>query len=162
MIFDNRDKIVSVRKRRLYLTIATCLIIVLIMLLDFFKKPFLGMQNYVLAIFFGVIYLIAGLYFLYKRENYIYFSNEQNKFTFRYFSLSIFNSKKRMAIEIPKKDFVKYELLKGPLGLSEEIALFQKTGNKVFRYSPFSLSGITKDQRTDILDQLDLYTRQNK
>lgn len=59
------------------------------------------------------------------------------------------------AIEIPKSQFVKYEIKKSNLGLRTSIILYQRTKKGIAKYPPVAINTLTKSERRDMFDALD-------
>ena len=74
-----------------------------------------------------------------KIPYFVSYNDHGEMIVMRYYPLSLFNSKKH-SIEIPKPQFVKYELKPFFFGRHQKIILYQHFRNKVVAYPPISLS----------------------
>ena len=74
----------------------------------------------------------------------------------RYYPVSMFTSRKN-SIEIPKQQFLKYELKPFLLGTQHYLILHQKFRGKEAKYPLISLSALEKEDRRSLLQSLDRY-----
>jgi hypothetical protein len=58
------------------------------------------------------------------------------------------------SIEIPKSQFIKYEIKKKYFGLRTSIVLYQKTDKGLSKYPPVSLATLDKSEKRDLLENL--------
>jgi len=105
-----------------------------------------------------VLYVAINIVNSGKRPNFVFYSDQGEMLIMRYYPLSLFNSKKH-SIEIPKQQFVKYELKPFFFGREHKIVLYQHFRNKVVAYPPISLSALEEEDRTLIIASLQKYCR---
>ena len=136
--------------------ITTVLFIILIILLLFvpISSVINGVSNSLLAIFIATAYIIYAVYNSFRNYNYIYFNNETDKLILRYFSPSVFTSKKN-SIEIPREEFAGYKLKSFFMRYREKIVLFRATRKGIASYPPVSLTALTIKERHMLLRALD-------
>jgi hypothetical protein len=72
----------------------------------------------------------------------------------RYYPISLFTSRKN-SIEIPKSQFIKYEIKPFLLGTQKWVILYQNFRNKEAKYPPVSLSAVDRKDREKILSSLE-------
>ena len=77
--------------------------------------------------------------------NYIFFTDDSGKFTFKFVSLRPFDNKKKL-IEIHKKDFDNSSFKKSFFNLKTDLTLYANTANGVVSYPSISLSALSKEQ----------------
>ena len=139
------------------MTIGFTLIIVVLILVPWFDKPGLWLTEYHFMIFIAVLYVAINIGNSGKKPCFISYSDHGEMLVMRYYPLSLFNSKKH-SIEIPKQQFVKYELKPFFFGRQHKIILYQHFRNKVVAYPPISLSALDEDDQTRIIASLQKYT----
>jgi len=140
------------------MTMGFTLIIVVLILVPWFDKPGLWLTEYHLMIFIAVLYVAINIVNSRKLPYFVSYSDHGEMILMRYYPLSLFNSKKH-SIEIPKQQFVKYELKPFFFGQHHKIILYQHFRNKVVAYPPISLSALEEDDQTRIIASLQKYTR---
>lgn len=128
--------------------------ITIILFTSTYENTFLGMNKYGWSIAVAGMYILLILFNSIRDYNYIYYNDEKEKISFKYFSLSVFNQRKN-AIEIPRKDFTGYSYKARFLGLNKYIVLKQKIKSRVAEYPRISLSLLTKNELSDLLKSLD-------
>ncbi|MCK5134748.1 MAG: hypothetical protein KAR19_03100 [Bacteroidales bacterium] len=156
MKVDNQRNTYRIWIRRLILTILFTLLILLILFLPWFEVADMWLSKYHLIIAVGMIYIVISLVNYLKNPNFVSFSDQGEKIVMRYYPVSIFNSRKH-SIEIPKKQFVKFELQDFLMGSQQKIILYQNFRNKVAKYPPISLSALDKEDREKIIQSLSKY-----
>lgn len=136
--------------------ISTILFIILIILLLFIPMNDIvnGISNSLLAIFIATAYIIYAVYNSFRNYNYIYFNNETDKLILRYFSPSVFTSKKN-SIEMPKEEFTGYKLHSFFMRYREKIVLYRATRKGIANYPPVSITALTVKERHMLLRALD-------
>lgn len=158
MKLDNQKNTYRIWIRRLIMTIVFTLAIIALIFLPWFDVPDVKVNEYHLMILIGIIYVVINVYNARKIPCFISYNDHGDMIIMRYYPLSLFNSKKH-SIEIPKKQFVKYELKPFFFGRSEKIVLYQHFRNKVVGYPPISLSALDEEDKNSILASLRKYTK---
>jgi len=157
MKYDNKHNTYRIWLRRLLMAIIFTILIVLILLTDWFDNPEGQLNKYHLIIAISVVYVTISLVNYLKLPYYVYFSDTDDMIIIRYYSVSIFNSKKN-SIEIPKKQFVRFETRKFFFGSGEKLIVYQNFRKKIAKYPPISLSAVDKKDRERIKNALRKYT----
>lgn len=132
------------------------LIIVVLILTTWFEDIWL--TEYHIIIFIGLIYIVINIIQSRKIPCFVSYNDHGEMIVMRYYPLSLFNHRKH-SIEIPKQQFVKFELKPFFFGKEVKIILYQHFRNKVVSYPPISLSALEEDDRNRILASLHKYTR---
>jgi len=158
MRIDNKKNTYRIWLRRLIIAIIFTLAIVALILAPWFSNPDLWLTEYHVIIFIAVLYVAINIVNSGKRPNFVFYSDQGEMLIMRYYPLSLFNSKKH-SIEIPKQQFVKYELKPFFFGREHKIVLYQHFRNKVVAYPPISLSALEEEDRTLIIASLQKYCR---
>jgi len=94
-----------------------------------------------------------------KRPYYVSYNDQGDTLVIRYYPNSIFTSRKN-SIEIPKQQFVKYELKPFFLKSQQYMILHQNFRGKVVAYPRISLSALDKQDLEKMLLSLDKYIPQ--
>jgi len=134
------------------------LLIVLILLTSWFDNPDGELSKYHLVIAISAVYFVVSLFNYLRNPYFIFFSDGGEMLILRYYPLSIFNHKKN-SIEIPKTQFLKFELNKFFFGMEEKLIVYQNYRNKIAKYPPISLSALSKKDRERILAALQKYMK---
>jgi len=158
MKVDNKRNTYRIWLSRLVITIVFTLVILLILFLPWFDNPDSGVTKYHVIILISLVYIIINLYNYLKRPNFVSYSDEGEMLIMRYYSLSLFNSKKH-SIEIPKKQLIKFELEAFLFGSQQRIILVQNFRKKVAKYPPISLSAVDKEDQQRIIQSLSKYVK---
>jgi len=145
MIIDAKDEATTLRKTKAFVMMVWLALIVVTLL-------YIPVD----ATYKAVIYIVSSISFLifywfqYKMEyTYFYFSNNNKNLIFRFYSLRIFSGKPK-TIEIPKKNFMKYDILTSFFDKKDFLVLYQKTPKGVVKYPPIPLTLLSNKQKTEL------------
>ena len=156
MKIDNQRNTYRIWLSRLVMTIVFTLIILLIVFLPWFDETEFWLSKYHVAIFISVIYILINWINYLKRPNFVSYSDQGEMLVVRYYPVSMFTSRKN-SIEIPKTQFVKFELQPFLLKSQHYLILFQNFRGKVVPYPRISLSAMEKEDRENMLKSLEKY-----
>ena len=141
---------------RLVMAIVFTLAIIVILFLPWFEGEDVRISKYHLIIAIALVYIIINLVNYLKVPYFVSYSDQGEMIVLRYYQMSLFTSRKH-SIEIPKKQFVKFELQDFLFGTQQKIILYQNFRKKVAKYPPISLSAVDKADRKKIIDSLSGY-----
>ncbi len=158
MKVDNQKNTYRIWIRRLTLTIVFTLAIIILIFIPWFDKPDLWLSEFHAMIFLAAVYVVISIINTMKIPYFVSYNDHGDMIVMRYYPLSLFNSKKN-SIEIPKQQFVKYELKPFFFGRYQKIILFQHFRNKVVGYPPISFSALDEEDKSRILASLQKYMR---
>ncbi len=156
MKVDNQKNTYRIWLRRLIMAIVFTMVIIVLIFIPWFDNPGLRLSEYHVIIFIATLYVGINIYYSRKIPCFIAYSDHGEMIVMRYYPLSLFNSKKN-SIEIPKQQFVKYELKPFFFGRYQKIILYQHFRNKIVGYPPISLSAVDDQDRNRILSSLQKY-----
>jgi len=156
MKVDNQRNTYRIWLSRLVMTVVFTLIILLIVFLPWFDETEFWLTKYHVAIFISAIYILINWINYLKRPNFVAYSDQGEMLIIRYYPVSMFTSRKN-SIEIPKTQFVKYQLQPFFLKSQHYLILFQNFRGKVVPYPRISLSAMEKEDREKMLDSLEKY-----
>jgi hypothetical protein len=156
MKIDNQRNIYRIWLRKMVFTIVFTASIVAVMFLNIFDQPESPITKYHLVIAIAVIFIVISVIGVLKTPYYFFFHDSGEMLIFRYYPVGIFNSKKN-SVQIPKKQFVKFETTKFFFGMEEKLVLYQHYRNKVAKYPPISLSAVNKADREKLKNTLQRY-----
>ncbi|MBE9518487.1 MAG: hypothetical protein IMY68_07945 [Bacteroidetes bacterium] len=159
MKLDNQKNTYRIWLSRLVMTVVFSLIILAIVFLPWFDETEFWLSKYHVAIFISAIYIIVNWVNFLKRPYFISYDDQGDKLVVRYYPVSMFTSRKN-SIEIPKQQFVKYELKPFFLKSQHWLILHQNFRGKVVAYPRISLSAMDKQDREKMLESLKKYTSQ--
>jgi hypothetical protein len=106
----------------------------------------------------SIVFFLMMVFFFTKGYNYIFFNPDGSKIILRYMPLQPFLYG-NYSVEIPKQEFVKYEVKTSYFGLRTSIILYQKTERGLSKYRPISLASLKKSERRDMLEVLERLSR---
>ena len=129
------------------------LLIIVILLTPWFDNPDGELTKFHLIAAIAFVYVTISIINHLRVPYFLFFSDNGEMIILRYYSLSIFNQKKN-SIEIPKKQFVKFETTKFFFGIEEKLIVYQNFRNKIAKYPPISLSAVDKKERERIKNAL--------
>ena len=158
MKIDNQKNTYRIWIRRLTMTIGFTLAIIILIFIPWFDQPDLRLSEFHAMIFLAAVYVVISIFNTMKVPYFVSYNDHGDVIVMRYYPLSLFNSKKN-SIEIPKQQFVKYELKPFFFGRYQKIILFQHFRNKVVGYPPISLSALDEEDKSRILASLQKYMR---
>lgn len=153
MIFDNRDIIVKLNKRRYIALIMYIVLIALLLIPDIFEEIILGYKKSIYIIIFTCIYITYVIFAYLKDYNFFSYNDESDKLIFRFISLRPFDNKKQ-AIEIHKKDFKGYKIKKSFFNLNENLILAIKTKKGIASFPPICISALSLKHKNMLLRSL--------
>jgi len=154
MKLDNQRNTYRVWLSRLVMSMVFALIILAIVFLPWFDETEFWLTKYHVAIFISAIYILVNWVNYMKRPYYVAYSDQGGTIVVRYYPISMFTSRKN-SIEIPKQQFVKYELRPFFLKTQHYLILYQNFREKVVPYPKISLSAMEKVDREKMLKSLD-------
>ena len=148
--------IINIKDRATTIKLGYSLFIIIYLALLVFSLIFTFLPNYLFEIVLSIACLSLFVFYMLMGHTYLYFNDEADKFIFRYQMLNPFITN-RNAIEIPKKQFLKFEIKKSLFGLKKQIVLYQKTKDGIAKYSPVGLSSLKKSEIKSIEASLSKY-----
>jgi hypothetical protein len=158
MKVDNQRNTYRLWISRLVMAIIFTLVIIVILFVPWFGDREMWLSKYHVIVAIALVYIIINLVNYLKIPYYVSYNDSGDMIVFRYYQMSLFTSKKH-SIEIPKKQFIKYELQPFLFGTQQKIILYQNFRNKIAKYPPISLSAVDKEDRQKIIDSLSAYAR---
>ena len=157
MIIENSKTAIRIRLRIFFATVIVVALISIIYTTRILINPIWGLNKSQWSfIIIGVFVLIIILN-NYRDFHYIYFSDNGNNIVFKFYSMKIFSGKKS-TIEIHKKDFVKFQINSSLFKMRDYITIYQKLKKGIAKYPPISITGLSKKDKTNLKNQLSLYT----
>lgn len=156
MVIDIKRTVIRTQLRRLITLVLVVMVILMMMLLGSMQNDFLGVNKYQWGLIIGIVYIFALITEGFFELNYIYFSDEEDKIVFRYFSMSIFNRRKN-SIEIPKDHYGGYEIIESFGGIKKQVTFYHKLKKEKAKYRPVSITSLNKEQFNLLTATLDKY-----
>lgn len=147
MTFDNSKTIIGVRIRLFAATVLLLAFIILTYAARLIKFPLLGLSDTTWTLILVAIYLVIAFLPMILNYQYIYYSDDNEKIVFRYFTSGIVGGKKN-SVEVYKSDFAGYKTETGFMGMTSKIILFQKVGQGIAKYPPVHITALNKDERS--------------
>ncbi len=161
MKIDNQKNTYRIWLSRLVMTIVFALIILILMFVGWFDDLDAGITKYHLVIVIAGVYVLISWINYLKRPYFVSYSDQGEMIVVRYYPVSMFTSRKN-SIEIPKTQFVKYQLKPFLLKTQHYLILSQNFRGKVAQYPKISLSAMEKEDREKMLQSLDKYAGSEK
>lgn len=157
MKINNKKNIDHIWTRKAVLTIAFTLAIVGV-LFFLYISPEASITKYHIIIAISLLFIVISIVGALHKPYYFYFDDINDVLVFRYYPIGILHSKKN-SIQIPKEHLVKFEITKFFFGLEEKLTLYQKYRKKVAKYSPISLSAVSRKDREKLKLTLEKYSQ---
>ena len=157
MTFDNSKTIISLRIKLFALTVLFLSYIVLTYVARIIKFPLFGMSDVLFTTILVGIYLILAILPMVLNYQYVWFSDDEERIRFRYFTAGIVGGRKN-SVEINKLTFEGFRIDKKYFGLSKSIVLFQRIGQKTATYPPIYITALSKEQYNQLLKTLLKYS----
>lgn len=154
MIFDNRDKVFKLNKRRyiLILTFVTAMSVIIFSGL-FDEKLKVG-----LAILISLVYIAYNVFIYALNYSYFSYNDDKDKIMLRFASLRPFDNRKH-AIDIRKRDFNEYIVKKSFMNFREDLILKVSTKKGLANYPPISLSALSAKHKDMLINSLNQFVR---
>jgi len=159
MTFDNSRTIISLRIKLFGATIVFLAYIVLTYVAKMIKYPLLGMSDTAWTLILVCVYFLIAFLPMFLSYQFIFFSDEDEKIIFRYFTAGIVGGKKN-SVEINKNTFSGYKIDSSYFGLIQKITLFQQFNEGVAKYPPIYISALNREERAKVIRSLNLYAPQ--
>jgi len=100
------------------------------------------------------LFVILEAYLFIKKFNYISYNSDGFKIIIKYTSIGLMSAG-NYKLEIPKKDFVKVEVVKTILGMRKSILIYVKTPDGVAKFKPISVSLMSRAELNDMVSDLE-------
>lgn len=156
MKIDNQRNTYRIWLSRLVMTIIFALVILVLVFVSWFDNLESGITKYHIMILISAVYLgINWLNYL-KHPYYVSYSDQGEMIVVRYYSVSMFTSRKN-SIEIPKQQFVGFELKPFFFKSQRYLILKQNFRGKVAPYPRISLSAMDREDSEMMLQSLGKY-----
>ena len=160
MLIDNQRNTYRIWLSRLVMTIVFALAILVLVFVQWFDNLESGITKYHIVILISAVYVAINWLNYMKRPYFVSYSDQGEMLVVRYYPVSMFTSRKH-SIEIPKKQFVKFELKPFLFKSQHYLILHQNFRGKVAIYPRISLSAMEKEDREKMLESLGKYIQQN-
>jgi len=158
MKLDNQRNTYRIWLSRLVMAIIFTLVIIVIIFIPWFDETESIFGKYSLIILIAAIYIVINTFNYLKRPHFISYSDQGEMIVLRYYPLSLFTARKN-SIEIPKTQFIKYDIQGFFLGREQKIVLYQNFRGKTAKFPPISLSAMDKEARQQLVQSLDKYVK---
>ncbi len=158
MIFDNRNIVIRLNKRRYLVLLVYLILMGLLILADFFGDTIGSIKKSTFILTFTILYIAYVIYAYVLDYKFFSYSDESDKLTFKFISLRPFDNKKRV-VEILKSEFRSYKLEKYFLNLKQDLILFVKTKNGVANYPPISVSALSTKHKKMLENSLKQFVK---
>lgn len=156
MKIDNQRNTYRIWLSRLVMTMVFALVILVLIFVSWFDDLDSGITKYHMIILISSVYLLINLVNYLKRPYFVSYNDQGEMIVVRYYPISMFTSRKN-SIEIPKKQFVKYELQPFLFRTQHKLVLIQNFRGKEAKYAPISLSALEKEDRRKLIQSLEKY-----
>lgn len=156
MTFNNFKNIISLRIKLFTISVILIAYLILTYAAEIIKFPVLGMSDTVVTLILVAIYLFLAFLPMYLNYQYVSYSDEGEKLTFRYFSSGIISGRKN-SLEIDKRSFAGYRLKSEFFGLKQSLILFRHLKEGIAKYPPLYISGLRKEERKKLIGSLKRY-----
>jgi hypothetical protein len=156
MKIDNQRNTYRIWLSRLVTTIVFALLILALVFIPWFDNPEASITKYHLVIFISLVYLVINWLNYMKHPYFVSYSDQGDMLVIRYYPVSMFTSRKH-SIEIPKQQFVGFELKPFFFKSQHYLILKQNFREKVASYPKISLSAMDKEDRESMLQSLGKY-----
>lgn len=157
MKLDNQRNTYRIWISRLVMAIVFTLAIIVILFLPWSEGRDAGIGKYHVIIAIALVYILINLVNYLKQPYFVSYNDQGEMIILRYYQMSLFTSRKH-SIEIPKKQFIRYELQDFLFGTQQKIILYQQYRNRVAKYPPISLSAVDKEDRQKIIQSLSAHS----
>ncbi len=156
MKIDNQRNTYRIWLSRLVMTMVFAMVILVLVFVSWFDNLESGITKYHIVILISAVYLAINWLNYMKRPYYVSYNDQGEMIVVRYYPVSMFTSRKH-SIEIPKQQFVNFELK--PFFFKSQLYLILKQDfrGKVASYPRISLSAMEKEDREKMMQSLGKY-----
>ncbi len=158
MKVDNAPVVLRDRQLMYIMAISLVLLLSIILFADIFDNPVFGISREIYAGGIATVYVFINIFRFILDLNYFSYTEQGEKIVIHYFSLRPF-MQKRMSIEIPKANLIKYQLTKSFFGQKKQLVLYQRVNNKTAKYPPISISALNKTELNDLITSLNVISK---
>lgn len=102
-------------------------------------------KTHIFEIILTAVFVIWISFVFLKGFFYIFYNTDGPKIIIRYTSLQPLTAG-NFSIEVPKKDFVKAEIVKSHFGIRKSLLIYVRTAQGVAKFNPVSLSILSKSE----------------
>jgi hypothetical protein len=156
MTINNSKKIINLKLINRTSIILFLTFLVLTWVAKVIKYPLLGLNETIWTLIVLVIFLLIVFIPMMLNYQYVYYSDEGENITIRYYSVGIIPGNKN-AVEINKRTFSGFSLDKKFFGLIQSITLYQRIREGVAKYPPIYINAIKSEQRVKMIKSLNSY-----
>ena len=151
MIVDTKEISARIKLGSMFVVLVLVALVVLDLIYSWVPSHILEYVCIALFVFFEAFLFI-------KKFNYINYNSDGFKIILKYTSLGMLSAG-NFKLEIPKKDLVNVELQKSILGMRKMIVIYVRTPNGVAKFKPVSVSILSQDELTGMMEDLDSIKR---
>ena len=153
MVIENINASYKQWFRSLASTIILGILISLLFTIPSFNNPPWGLSKIQTVIILLIIYLVYILIPIILNYQFIYISDDDEKFTIRYYNISFIPGKKK-AIVFDLSEFDHFEVTKSVFNLRENLVIYRKMQKGIVKYPPISLMGFKPAKRKKAIQML--------
>lgn len=157
MKIDNRKNTYRIWLQKFVATVLFTPLIMVFSFSNFFDQPYMGIERVWYILILCLLYFLVFVWHWTIKPYFVSFSDTGDKIVMRYYPVRAFNRKKN-SIEIPKKDFVRFEIEKYFPGM-ERLILYQRFSKGVGKYPAVNLSAVNRKDREKIMQSLLMASR---
>lgn len=159
MVLDNKNSILRIRQSGLIYTLI--FVAVVLVLLYIKKDPFknFGITKSMVTTALVILYTYFISSRFIKDYNYFAFQDQENKITFKYYSLQPF-SRARKTIEIEKSKFAGFKIEYTVFKLKRHLILYQHSADGIRQFPKISVSAVSKKNLSTLSKILEKYIQQ--
>lgn len=158
MKIDNRDSYDKLRGQLVIVIFVTILLISLSIFYNLFTEYFIPINKYAYVIIFSILFILYLIYRTGVKYHFIIYDDETDKIILRYSPLTSF-SPKHLSIEIPFNSLYKIEIKKEFFNLRDELIVYQTIKQKIAKYKPIPLTGLSKKEKSDLINALNSFAK---
>ncbi|MCU0363885.1 MAG: hypothetical protein MUE32_11055 [Bacteroidales bacterium] len=149
MTFNNFKNIISLRIKLFAISVILIAYLILVYAAEIIKFPIFGLSDTVVTLILVALYLFLAFLPMYLNYQYVSYSDEGDKISFRYFTAGIIGGRKN-SLEIDKKSFAGFSVESRFFGLKKGLILYQNFREGKAKYPPVYISGLKKKERQKI------------
>ncbi len=150
MVIENTKTALRIWVRNLISTILLVIIIIILYMARLLEEPVLGIGQVHITVFLSAIYLYLILVPVVLGYQFIYISDEDQKFHVKYFTIG-FIPGGRKSFEFPLREFYKFEIEESFFKLRKNIVIFRKVKKGIAKYPSLSLTGLSTIQQNQLI-----------
>lgn len=148
--------VLNTKEKSARIKLATMFFVILYLILLVASLFFKWSPSHIFELIITIVFVDIMIFIFIKNYTYVYYNSDGPKIIVRFTSLQPLTAG-NFSVEITKRDFVKYEIIKKFFGLRKELILYVRTTKGIAKFKPISLSVLNKKELNFLIEDLNSF-----